>query len=92
MRLPQKHWLNEIEPSVTTAAHVHNKADLPPFNLNIAFTANGLYALGMVAENVTTFNPAFREGMVTPHRQRILGDINNNDPKKLGMGRFKTSH
>ena len=43
--------------------------------LNIAFTAGGLDALGVPADEMTGFSREFREGMVTPHRQRILGDL-----------------
>lgn len=81
-----KQWLGEIESSVTTAKHIPDKAALPHTNLNIAFTSKGLYALGMLPENAATFNPAFREGMITPHRQRILGDEGTNAPKNWIWG------
>ena len=44
-------------------------------NLNVAFSAAGLTALGVSADRMTDFSREFREGMVTPHRQRILGDL-----------------
>jgi deferrochelatase/peroxidase EfeB len=44
-------------------------------SLNIAFTSDGLTALGVSADRQEKFSPEFREGMVTPHRQRILGDL-----------------
>jgi Dyp-type peroxidase family len=69
-----KSWLNSIVDDLTNATHVTNKSDLPPTNLNIAFTATGLNALGMHEENVSAFSREFREGMLTPHRRRMLGD------------------
>lgn len=43
--------------------------------LNVAFTAAGLAALGLAPDRLTDFSREFREGMVTPHRQRVLGDL-----------------
>ena len=54
--------------------------------LNIAFTAAGLRTLGLSEENVLNFTREFREGMTTPHRQRLLGDFDNNDPIKWLWG------
>jgi Dyp-type peroxidase family len=48
--------------------------------LNIAFTSNGLRSLGLREKNIETFTREFREGMVTPHRQRLLGDFDSSDP------------
>jgi len=81
-----KPWLNELAGSVTTATHIPNKNDLPATCLNIAFTAPGLSALGMERKNVQTFNPEFVEGMITPHRRRILGDIDSNAPEEWNWG------
>lgn len=54
--------------------------------LNIAFTALGLRALGLKEENMQTFVREFREGMVTPHRQRLLGDFDSSDPANWAWG------
>jgi len=81
-----KGWLNEIAASITSAERIPNKKDLPFTSLNIAFTVQGLRALGMVDENVDTFNPEFREGMVTDHRRRILGDFDSNSPENWKWG------
>jgi Dyp-type peroxidase family len=70
-----KKWLNDIVDDLTISTHIINKADLPSTNLNIAFTATGLIALGLVSENVTAFSREFREGMLTEHRRRMLGDV-----------------
>ena len=79
-------WLNEIAGSVTTAMHIPDKRNLPSTCLNIAFTSPGLSKLGMVKENVQTFNPEFVAGMVTDHRRRILGDIDSNAPERWNWG------
>lgn len=54
--------------------------------LNVAFTAVGLKALGLKPGNGKTFVREFREGMVTPHRQRLLGDFDSSDPSKWNWG------
>ncbi len=54
--------------------------------LNIGFTNEGLKAIGLSQNNIRTFSREFREGMVTPHRQRLLGDENSNDPKNWNWG------
>lgn len=53
---------------------------------NIGFTAEGLRVLGVTQNNIQTFAREFREGMVTPHRQRLLGDHDSNDPKNWNWG------
>jgi Dyp-type peroxidase family len=54
--------------------------------LNIGFTSLGLRALGLSEKNLQTFSREFREGMVTPHRQRLLGDQDSNDPQNWKWG------
>jgi len=55
--------------------------------LNIGFTSKGLAALGYNdEENMHSFSREFREGMVTPHRQRLLGDFDSSDPSKWRWG------
>ena len=55
--------------------------------LNIGFTSKGLIALGYNnEENMHTFSREFREGMVTAHRQRLLGDFDSSDPSKWQWG------
>lgn len=48
--------------------------------LNIAFTAPGLSALGLNDANLQNFTREFREGMTTPHRQKLLGDFGSSAP------------
>ena len=54
--------------------------------LNIAFTTPGLRALGLNDANIQNFTREFREGMTTPHRQRLLGDFDSSDPDQWIWG------
>jgi len=76
-----KKWLSGLATKVAFGIHQDSK----PL-CNIAFTFNGLRALGLKERNLQTFSPEFREGMVTPHRQRILGDFDNSDPARWKWG------
>src|SRR5690349_10842848 len=58
-------WLAHVVAAVTTAAPwpVANGRTLKPeLALNVAFTAEGLTALGLPHESLCTFPPEFREG------------------------------
>jgi Dyp-type peroxidase family len=48
--------------------------------LNIAFTCEGLAALGLDAETLATFSHEFQDGMASEYRQRILGDRGESAP------------
>ncbi len=54
--------------------------------LNVGFTSAGLAALGLQPSNIQSFIREFREGMVTPHRQRLLGDYDSSDPQNWLWG------
>jgi Dyp-type peroxidase family len=60
----------------------------PRTDLNIVFTQPGLVALGVPDDRLSDFSREFREGMVTPHRQRILGDLDGSesDPQRWSWG------
>lgn len=83
-------WINSICDDLTNAVKV-NKDQLPDRALNIAFAKDGLRALGLSKANLESFSPPFKEGMVTPHRQRLLGDIHSSDPENWEWGRPKKS-
>lgn len=53
----------------------------------IAFTRHGLERLGLDAGDMRTFVTEFQEGMVAPHRSRLLGDVEANDPRTWEWGR-----
>lgn len=62
-------WLGNIANSITNGTHYPETTCL-----NLAITYNGLKTLGMNSDNLRNFSREFREGMATPHRQRLLGD------------------
>jgi Dyp-type peroxidase family len=49
--------------------------------LALAFTYDGLAALGVPASALATFVPEFREGMSAPRRSRVLSDVGRNAPE-----------
>ena len=61
-------WLRDLVPMVTTAADFEKHSDT---SLNVAFTADGLAAIGLPQTQLSTFPPEFREGMAA--RAPILG-------------------
>jgi Dyp-type peroxidase family len=72
---PAAAWLGQHVAEVTPApAHPSNIA------LNIAFTPSGLQKLGLGDDVLFQFSNEFRTGMVTPHRQRTLGDLGDSAP------------
>ena len=49
--------------------------------LNVAFTYSGIVKLGLKPTATTIFSNEFIEGMATPHRSRILGDVGASSPE-----------
>lgn len=80
-----KIWINSICDKLTNAVKV-NTDELPDKGLNIAFAKDGLLNLGLSKANLESFSPPFKEGMVTPHRQRLLGDIDSSSPREWEWG------
>ena len=58
----------------------------PDRALNLAFTSSGLERLGLPAEALAMFSNEFVSGMTTPHRTRILGDLDENAPAQWDWG------
>ncbi len=58
---------------------------------NIAFTSSGLQKLGLQAEALAMFSDEFLEGIVSPHRSRILGDVEESAPERWQWGGPATS-
>ena len=79
--MPAKKFLESIAGSITNA-----ESPVGDTCLNIGFTSTGLRALGVNEKNLGSFSREFREGMVTPHRQRLLGDYDSSDPEKWNWG------
>jgi len=80
-----KSWLGGLTDKVTNAT-LSTKDDSVKHAINIAFTKKGLCALGLDDAVMNTFSREFDEGMVTPHRQRILGDFGESDPQNWEWG------
>jgi Dyp-type peroxidase family len=74
-------WLRDLVPMVTTAADFEKHSDT---SLNVAFTADGLAAIGLPQTQLSTFPPEFREGMAA--RAPILGDTRDSAPSKWEWG------
>src|SRR5262249_51616996 len=58
----------------------------PGGRVNVAFTADGLEALGVNGAQLDTFSPAFVDRMDSPYRSRILGDTGVNAPETWEWG------
>jgi Dyp-type peroxidase family len=71
-----KSWLSDIAPMITSAQASSKEMDTA---IQIAFTSEGIKALGFKDE-LPSFPLEFVEGMVTEHRQRVLGDFDESDP------------
>ena len=76
-----KAWIHSISAGITNATHF-----VSTNCLNIAFTSKGLSAIGLSEENIQNFSLEFREGIDTPHRQRLLGDYGKSEPKNWNWG------
>src|SRR6201996_423176 len=71
-------WLNELTGRVQSAADVAATMDSSERWITLAFTWNGLRALGVAEESLATFPPEFQEGMAA--RADILVDTGTNHP------------
>ena len=69
-------WLSRITLEISDGNHPALETCL-----NIAFTFSGLKSLGLHDTNLRQFSREFREGMTTPHRQRLLGDQGESNPQ-----------
>ena len=71
-------WLNEILKTVQSAADVLDSVDEDKRWVTVAFTWNGLKALGVDETSLATFPEEFKQGMAP--RAEILGDTGTNHP------------
>ncbi len=86
-RLKAKRWLARIVGETTSAKRWDKK---PETCLNIAFTCQGLAALGLPEEVLKTFAVEFREGMAEPIRAELMGDIGESAPATWDYGGTST--
>src|SRR6476659_3332588 len=73
-------WLTELLDKVQSAADVQATMDSADRWVTLAFTWNGLRALGVPEESLATFPDEFREGMAA--RADILGDTGPAAPER----------
>lgn len=74
-------WLARLASEVTDAS-----APVTITGLNLAFSHAGLAQLGLDQECLGAFPAEFAEGMVTPHRSRMLGDTGASAPEAWRWG------
>jgi deferrochelatase/peroxidase EfeB len=71
-------WLAELVDKIQSAADAEATMDSQDRWITLAFTWNGLRALGVSESSLATFPDEFREGMAA--RADILGDTGSNHP------------
>jgi Dyp-type peroxidase family len=72
-------WLSAIKDTVQSAAAMRASVEKDKRWVTIAFTWNGLRALGVDEDSLSTFPEEFRQGM--PARAEMLGDTGVNAPE-----------
>ncbi len=77
-------WLGELVDKVQSASDARKTMDSQDRWITLAFTWNGLRALGVSEDSLASFPDAFREGMAA--RADILGDTGSNHPDNWGGG------
>ncbi|WP_415919576.1 Dyp-type peroxidase [Tateyamaria sp. SN6-1] len=80
-------WLEQMlaDEHITTAKD-RQPADGVVNRMNIAFTAPGMQTLLAAGYIADSYDHAFAAGMTSPQRNRILGDVDANDPSKWDWG------
>jgi Dyp-type peroxidase family len=85
-----RRWLGMVVPAITSSSRwptlPTGEKLKPTVALNIAFTADGLAALGLPSHVRCTFPLEFQEGIAREHRSRILGDTEESDPARWELG------
>jgi Dyp-type peroxidase family len=71
-------WLEAVRQKVPSARAVFDTVDQTRRWASVAFTWNGLRALGLDEASLSSFPEEFREGM--PARWQVLGDTGKNHP------------
>jgi Dyp-type peroxidase family len=71
-------WLSALLPKVQSVSEVRDSTEMGNSWVSVAFTWNGLRALGLDEDSLATFPEEFRQGMVA--RAEMLGDTGQNHP------------
>jgi hypothetical protein len=77
-------WLSAIKDTVHSAAAMRASVDKDKRWVTIAFTWNGLRALGLDEASLSSFPDEFKQGMAA--RAEALGDTGVNAPENWGGG------
>jgi Dyp-type peroxidase family len=81
-----RNWVASIVPEITTAVPWPKRVR-PQATFNVAFTCDGLAALGVPEPLLGTFPKDFRNGMAhDKQHSESLGDVNVNDPSRWEAG------
>src|SRR5579859_2377888 len=75
-----RRWLQQMMPRITSVTSWDRAASAPQFTWNVAFTYNGLRALGVVEAALDSFAEEFRLGMAA--RADFLGDTGPSAPEQ----------
>lgn len=78
---PARRWLASLADDLPSAEVRDEERALA-----VAFTADGLVALGTLPDLMATFPRAFRQGMAHPYRSRLLGDTGDSAPDGWSWG------
>src|SRR6266571_7386885 len=76
-----REWLGRLAEEITLATGKQEG-----FSVNVALTGAGLARLGLDDDALSTFSSAFRDGMTSPRRTKILGDTGNSQPDRWSWG------
>ncbi|HYJ79912.1 MAG TPA: hypothetical protein VEW03_09945, partial [Longimicrobiaceae bacterium] len=77
-----RRWVGALEPHVTRASERSGEVAAAGEAVAVAFTSDGLEALGLDEGVRRTFTLEFQEGMAWKHRKRVLGDVEEADPER----------
>lgn len=80
-----RRFVADTIPAITTAA-----SSRPAQAVHLALTASGLRRLELPADALAEFPAEFLEGMATPARSRVLGDVEQSAPERWDWGGPKT--
>ncbi len=89
-----KQWLKDIHDDILSAESWRGDDQkspkvAPTEIVNIAFTVDGLKALGLPDEVITTFAVEFQQGMTSGQRPLMLGDTQESAPEHWDVGNPK---
>lgn len=79
-------WLRRLSAEITTAERKQERA-----SRNVAFTMSGVKNIGLSVDALETFPAAFKEGMASARRAKVLGDVGRNASTEWQWGGAATA-